>query len=226
MDRVLDTGNPEHCSDAGFHLQGGLKTVLEVSKGQHGNVLLRHLRNTGWTFGEAGPDFLIGERACVIYISLKYHLLHPEYVKARISELQYFNLCVVLCLIDAEEIFPTLQSINRVAGMGACPLICVWSAEEAARYVELCFSFGYVAQERAEIVIEVDYMSKLTYFLGGVRGMKSIEAASLCAHFGTLSSVLGASIKAMLGCPGFGQMKACRLHDILIARWQTLGQPA
>jgi DNA repair protein RadC len=44
--------------------------------------------------------------------------------------------------------------------------------------------------------------------------------------FGTLSSVLGASIKAMLGCPGFGQMKACRLHDILIARWQTLGQPA
>ena len=81
-------------------------------------------------------------------------------------------------------------------------------------------------RERAEIVIEVDYMSKLTYFLGGVRGMKSIEAASLCAHFGTLSSVLGASIKAMLGCPGFGQMKACRLHDILIARWQTLGQPA
>ena len=210
----MDKGDQGHCADVVFQGPRGLKTVIEVSKGQQGNVLLRHFKNRGWTFAETDPDFVIGERACVVFVSLKYHLLQPEYVKARISELQCFDICIVLCLIDAEDVFATLHGINRAAGMGACPLVCAWSAEEAARYVEFFFSCGSVAQEEGEAVVSADYISNLFHFLGSVHGMKNIDSAALCAHFGTLTSVLRTSMKEMLGCPGFGKMKACRLHEI------------
>ena len=115
----MDKGDQGNCADVVFQVPRGLKTVIEVSKGQQGNVLLRHFKNRGWTFAETDPDFVIGERACVVFVSLKYHLLQPEYVKTRISELQCFDICIVLCLIDAEDVFATLHSINRAAGMGA-----------------------------------------------------------------------------------------------------------
>ena len=108
----MDKGDQGNCADVVFQVPRGLKTVIEVSKGQQGNVLLRHFKNRGWTFAETDPDFVIGERACVVFVSLKYHLLQPEYVKTRISELQCFDICIVLCLIDAEDVFATLHSIN------------------------------------------------------------------------------------------------------------------
>ena len=210
----MHKGDQGHCADVVFQGPRGLKTVIEVSKGQQGNVLLRHFKNRRWTFAETDPDFVIGERACVVFVSLKYHLLQPEYVKARISELQCFDICIVLCLIDAEDVFATLHGINRAAGMGACPLVCAWSAEEAARYVEFFFSCGSVAQEEGEAVVSADYISNLFHFLGSVHGMKNIDSAALCAHFGTLTSVLRTSMKEMLGCPGFGKMKALSLIHI------------
>ena len=146
----MDKGDQGNCADVVFQVPRGLKTVIEVSKGQQGNVLLRHFKNRGWTFAETDPDFVIGERACVVFVSLKYHLLQPEYVKTRISELQCFDICIVLCLIDAEDVFATLHSINRAAGMGACPLVCAWSAEEAARYVEFFFPAGLSHRSQAK----------------------------------------------------------------------------
>jgi hypothetical protein len=47
--------------------------------------------------------------------SIKYHLLHPEYIHGRMRQLSgKFNLCVLLCLVDVEgstqalEVLPLL----------------------------------------------------------------------------------------------------------------------
>ena len=40
----MDKGDQGHCADVVFQGPRGLKTVIEVSKGQQGNVLLRHFK--------------------------------------------------------------------------------------------------------------------------------------------------------------------------------------
>ena len=85
--------------------------------------MLKHLRNVRWLFGDIVPDYLLGQSACALYLrwaleaggqgglrslltlvgvcSLRYHLLHPDYLYFRIRELQKgFRLRVVLCHVD------------------------------------------------------------------------------------------------------------------------------
>ena len=45
-------------------------------------------------------------------------------------------MSVVLCLVDAEDPTKAMGEVNKVAAMGDCSLVCAWSAEEAARYIE------------------------------------------------------------------------------------------
>ena len=56
-----------------------------VSKSQNGNPLLRHIRNVRWQFADVVPDFVLNSEACVLFISLRYHLLHPTYLPAKIQ---------------------------------------------------------------------------------------------------------------------------------------------
>ncbi|KAH9608054.1 hypothetical protein KSS87_021387, partial [Heliosperma pusillum] len=66
-----------------------------------GNPLLKHIRNVRWNFAEVIPDYVLGQNSCALYLSLRYHLLHPDYLYFRIRELQKnFRLRVVLCHVD------------------------------------------------------------------------------------------------------------------------------
>ena len=51
-----------------------------VSQRQEGNAVLRHIRNVRWAFADLVPDYILGPTACAIFISLRYHVLHPQYL--------------------------------------------------------------------------------------------------------------------------------------------------
>lgn len=58
----------------------------QVHKRQEKNAILRHLRNVPY---EITPgllaDFVLGPKACAVFISLRYHLLYPHYLIQRIK---------------------------------------------------------------------------------------------------------------------------------------------
>jgi DNA repair protein Rad10 len=99
-----------------------------VSRSQNGNAVLRHIKNVRWVFvDQMVPDFVLGPSTCAIFVSLRYHLLHPTYLGLRVHELQRsFRLCVVLCLVDAEDVVKPMCEVNKVAAMGDCTLLCAW----------------------------------------------------------------------------------------------------
>jgi DNA excision repair protein ERCC-1 len=57
-----------------------------------------------WEFADIVPDYMVGATACVLYLSLRYHLLHPDYIFFRIRELQpaMYRLRIVLCHVDMD----------------------------------------------------------------------------------------------------------------------------
>ena len=72
--------------------------AILVSTRQRGNPLLRYVKNVRWQFAEnLVPDYQLGPTTVALFLSLKYHLLHPNYIHYRIRELQRsFRLRVLL----------------------------------------------------------------------------------------------------------------------------------
>jgi len=94
-----------------------------ISPLQRGNPVLECIRNVGKEFGDIVTDYQVGRTTGVLFLSLKYHRLHPEYIHTRIEKLGFsYNLRILLILCDIvrnhSQLFSlfnscTLQSEHR-----------------------------------------------------------------------------------------------------------------
>lgn len=103
------------------------RNAILVSHRQKGNPLLKHIRNVKWAFADVVCDYLLGQSSCALYLSLRYHLLHPDYLYYRIRELQKnCKLRVVLCHVDVEDVVKPLLEVTKTALLHDCTLLCAW----------------------------------------------------------------------------------------------------
>ena len=71
-------------------------TTLVVNPRQKGNPILKFIRNVAWAYGETPADYMMSESAGGLFLSLRYHQLHPNYLARRLGELlHHFTLRVV-----------------------------------------------------------------------------------------------------------------------------------
>ncbi|KAH8049074.1 hypothetical protein JL722_12074 [Aureococcus anophagefferens] len=130
---------------------------LLVSERQRGNPLLKHLRNVAWRFEKKlVPDYVVGEKHCAVFISIRYHLLKPSYLSRRLAELkaETWRLRVLLCHVDLDDAAKALHELNVLAVKAECTLILGHSDRECARYLE-CFK-AYERNSAACIKDKVD----------------------------------------------------------------------
>ncbi|XP_022968744.1 DNA excision repair protein ERCC-1 isoform X2 [Cucurbita maxima] len=173
------------------------RNAILVSNRQRGNPLLKHIRNVRWTFADVVPDYLLGRSSCALYLSLRYHLLHPDYLYYRIRELQKnFKLRVVLCHVDVEDVVKPLLEVTKTALLHDCTLLCAWSLEECGRYLETI----KVYENKPADLIQVRHVNKT-------------DVVTLGTTFGSLSHVMDASMEDLARCPGIGERKVRRLYD-------------
>ena len=192
--------------------------VVLGSRSQNGNPLLRHVRCVRWAFADVLPDFVLGEHACAVFVSLRYHLLHPKYLATRVASLRRaFRTRAVLCLVDTEDAVKPLGEVNKIAAMGDCALLCAWSPEEAARYVETLKAFEKKSPDAIKERRDSDYVSRLAGALTAVRGVNKVDASSLGANFGSLAGIMRAGAGTLAATPGLGPTKTKRLSDALHA---------
>jgi DNA excision repair protein ERCC-1 len=61
---------------------------IRVSSRQRGNTVLKSIRSVPWEFDDQiKPDYVIGQRACAVFLSVRYHTLNPNYIHERLKEL-------------------------------------------------------------------------------------------------------------------------------------------
>ncbi|XP_046539900.1 DNA excision repair protein ERCC-1 isoform X1 [Equus quagga] len=80
---------------------GAKSNSIIVSPRQRGNPVLKFVRNVPWEFGDVLPDYVLGQSTCALFLSLRYHNLHPDYIHQRLQTLgKSFALRVLLVQVD------------------------------------------------------------------------------------------------------------------------------
>lgn len=103
--------------------------AILVSRRQQGNPVLRAIRNVQWQFGEssAAADFVLSESCCALFLSLRYHLLHPDYLLRRIRELSpKFNLRLVGDGLEHLDVCIRMKCREAQAATDAVDLLLVF----------------------------------------------------------------------------------------------------
>ncbi|KFK37925.1 hypothetical protein AALP_AA3G048100 [Arabis alpina] len=188
--------------------------AILVSNRQKGNPLLKHIRNVKWVHSDIVPDYLLGQSTCALYLSLRYHLLHTDYLYFRIRELQKnFKLRVVLCHVDVEDAVKPLLEVTKTALLHDCTLLCAWSLTECARYLETIKVYENKPADLIQGQMDTDYLSRLNHSLTSIRHVNKSDVVTLGSTFGSLTHIMDASMEDLARCPGIGERKVKRLYD-------------
>ncbi|XP_041276729.1 DNA excision repair protein ERCC-1, partial [Onychostruthus taczanowskii] len=106
---------------------GAKSSGIIVSPRQRGNPVLRFIRSVPWHFGDIGPDFVLGAGACALFLSLRYHRLHPEYIHERLRALgRGCGLRVLLLQVDVRDPHQSLKDLAKVCLLTDCTLLLAW----------------------------------------------------------------------------------------------------
>jgi len=181
---------------------------------QRGNELLRYIRNVPMEFGDIVPDYLVGQFHCALFLSLRYHLLHTDYIYVRVRELgMTFRLRILLVLVDVEDYRQPVIELTKLAILSGLSLMCVSSYREAARCLETFRIYENKSSDDIQEKPDEDYFSKVASVLASVRAVNRTDSASLTAGLGSLRNIMLASKDQLQRIPGLGDRKVKRLYE-------------
>ncbi|KAG9293063.1 hypothetical protein G9A89_016425 [Geosiphon pyriformis] len=216
---VLDKGNlvsevSNSASPVAGKKPGGYSSIIVNGERQRGNPILQFIRNVQWEYDEIVPDFIIGQTTCALYLSLKYHRLHPEYIFNRIQLLVHqFSLRVLLVAVDVDNHEDPIRELTKISVTNNFTMILAWSHEEAARYIETYKAYEHRPPSLIMEKVESDYHAKLTHCLTQIRSLNKTDVLTLASNFGSLQNIISAPTEDLSMCPGFGDQKIRRLQE-------------
>ncbi|KAJ1659018.1 ssDNA endonuclease and repair protein rad10 [Dispira simplex] len=185
-----------------------------VNSCQHGNPVLDHIRNVPWEYGDIVPDYQVGQTSCVLFLSIRYHRLHPEYVGLRVDQLRdRYLLRILLVLVDVEDNQRSLRELQNMAIQRQLTTILAWSSEEAGRYIESFKALENKPSDSIREKVEDAYFPRLTDCLTSVRSVNKTDVVTLASNFDSFYNIVKATPQELSLCPGFGEQKTRRLRD-------------
>ncbi|VDN03612.1 unnamed protein product [Thelazia callipaeda] len=193
--------------------QSSSKLVIN-RKRQEGNPILKYLRNVPFEWAEIKADFEAGKEMGILYLSLKWHKLQPEYIETRMnSDGAGYAIKVLLVLVNVDPRH-ILRELNLFCYRTGWTLILCYSAEEAAEYLENLHisrnkneqSAVSAMQERKNkrLGLQSDNdaeFNQAVKFLTVIRSLTTSDAHRLIATFGSIQKIANADVDRLLLCP-------------------------
>lgn len=212
----IQSSNSNHLQNAHIHPNRPIHSNnLIVNKRQQQNPVLGLIKSVPWEFGETISDYQFNQTTGSLFLSLKYHKLHPDYLDLRLKRInQAYDLKILLCLCDIQDHELVLREITKICVVNRITLIVGWSNFEIARYIQLFKSFENRSPDLIkERVDETDYVSRLTNVLTTVRGINKTDVLTLLTNFGSFRQIVEATPHELSLCPGLGEKKVKRLLE-------------
>lgn len=182
-----------------------------VSPRQKGNPILTNLRSFAWEYSDIPADYVLGQTTCALFLSLKYHRLHPEYIYNRIKNLQgKYNLRILLTMVDIGNHEATLKELSKTSLVNNVTVILCWSAAEAARYLELYKSYEHANAGAIKGTESKGYAEKMVEFVTVPRSINKTDAVSLVSAFGSVKAAVNARPEEIAVVGGWGEKKVKR----------------
>ncbi|KAL9614059.1 MAG: hypothetical protein Q9167_001413 [Letrouitia subvulpina] len=182
-----------------------------VSPRQKGNPILNSVRSLPWEYSDIPADFVLGVTTCALFLSLKYHRLHPEYIYNRIQKLGHkYNLRILLTMVDIQNHEEPLKELSKTSMVNDLTLILCWSGQEAGRYLELFKSYEHASPNSIRAHQSKSYRDKLIEFVTIPRSINQTDATSLISAFGSVKAAVNARPEEIGMIPGWGEKKVQR----------------
>ncbi|KAH6647476.1 restriction endonuclease type II-like protein [Truncatella angustata] len=196
--------------------QRSVGSSILVSPRQKGNPVLAALRSVAWEYSDIPADYGLGLTTCALFLSLKYHRLHPEYIYTRIRNLQgKYNLRIVLTMVDIPNHEDSLRELSKTSLVNNVTVILCWSAAEAARYLELYKSYEHASFSAIKGQQATSYTEKLVEFVTVPRGINKADAVSLVSAFGSIRNAVNADPEQVAVIGGWGEKKVKRWCSVV-----------
>ena len=187
-----------------------------VSPRQKGNPILTNLRSFAWEYSDIPADYVLGLTTCALFLSLKYHRLHPEYIYNRIKQLAgKYNLRVLLVMVDIGNHEDSLKELSKTSMVNNVTVILCWSAAEAARYLELYKSYEHANANAIRGIESKGYAEKMVDFVTVPRSINKTDAVSLVSAFGSVRAAVNARPEEIAIVGGWGEKKVHRWCSVV-----------
>jgi DNA excision repair protein ERCC-1 len=189
-------------------------SAILVSTRQKGNPILNHIKLLPWEYADIPADYVVGSTTCALFLSLKYHRLHPEYLYSRIKALGgKYMLRIILVMVDIANHEDSLKELAKTSIINNYTLMLCWSAPEAAHYLELYKSSENAQPTAIRTQQAQTYKESLVEFVTTPRSINKSDAASLISTFGSLQNAINAQPEQISAVPGWGEKK--------VRQWST-----
>ncbi|KAK3651208.1 ssDNA endonuclease and repair protein rad10 [Elasticomyces elasticus] len=182
-----------------------------VSPRQKGNPILNNVKSMPWEYGDIPADYVLGVTTCALFLSLKYHRLHPEYIYTRIKNLQgKYNLRIILCMVDIQNHEESLKELSKTSLINNVTVVLCWSAAEGGRYLELFKTYENAAPTSIKQHQSTGYSDRMIDFVTTPRSINKTDAVSLVSQFGTIRTAVNARHEDVATIAGWGEKKVQR----------------
>ncbi|SBS82613.1 ERCC1 nucleotide excision repair protein, putative [Plasmodium malariae] len=181
---------------------------LIISPRQKLNPLIKKINRVRYKFNNIVPDFLIGKNNACLFISMKYHRLRSNYLKARIETLSNkYNNRILVCLVDIENIENSLGEINQLAFCFNITLILCWSNEECARVIEDFKIYEKKISYIKNNKLSSSHEEKIHELLKKIRCINSTDCVTITRKFKNFHNIVKAKKDELINCSGLGNKK-------------------
>jgi DNA excision repair protein ERCC-1 len=190
--------------------------ILLVHERQRGNPILKHIKNIRWEYTkEIASDYAMTS-TCVVFVSIQYHLSNANYTVRRLREMgKNYRTRILLTRVDAENTTAALLDLNKLCFSHDFTLLLAWSDFECARYLEALREYEGKPSTAIQERVETEYLPRVAKLLTTIKSVNKTDVNTLLDTFGNLSSVFTATEQQMMLCPGLGERKVKRLHQVL-----------
>lgn len=189
------------------------------------------MKQTPWTYnGQILSDYYINATLQVLFLSLKYHKLRPEYVWRRIEKLKGGTasgdtlvsdqaLRVLLVVVDIDSPEEAIRHLLGICLKQDLSMVIAWSFEEAGNYIAY-FKQNELANSKIASSIQGvkkgDYNLNIVSTLTTIRAVNKTDVAHLLANCKSFKNVvLQATVDGSLGeIPGLGDRKIRNLKAV------------
>ncbi|KAH8916250.1 DNA repair protein rad10 [Atractiella rhizophila] len=199
------------------HIKRSAPNSILVSPVQKGNPLLQFIKTVPWEYGDILGDYQVGLTTGVLYLSLRYHLLHPTYIHSRFQKLgQAYNLRILLVQCDVTDHQAPIRELTKLAIINNYTLMISWSNVESANILTLYKSLASTPPTSIKTPAPKDFQSQVGAVLMNAKGVNKTDVVALLNRFKSLNGIAQASAveENLLECPGIGEKKARRLKDL------------
>ncbi|CAJ1348657.1 unnamed protein product [Effrenium voratum] len=184
---------------------------------QQANPVLSCIRSTLVEFvadDTLSADFLAGPDTAVLFISLRFQRVHPEYLDRRIQGLGEWRNRILLCRVDVEQPEEALEQVTLAAFHGKLSLLLAWTDAEAAAYIETLHRYQSKGAEALMGRLNQDHHARHLEVLTTIKGINKTDAAALSTCFGSFAGVAKASSEDLQRCSGIGDKKVRQLSNV------------